>query len=258
MNSKYCSKCGTPANADTKFCMNCGSDQFSVAMASTPVQPVQPGVAPVQPVMPVGGQAPKGGLPTWAKVLIILGVIFLLMGGCVVGCTYYVGKKAEQFVTEGMEQLEEDLGEVMEEVEQEVEDQLEEQQTANTSSQNLGDTFTFDGMEITLGASAEVFVLNEETSAYNGRTFVKVPLKISNTGTSDNKIKQFYYFMYYGETELTKIGYIFDDSIDSANYLKPGESYDKYIYFLCENDGTYKIQFYDWTNTINVEFDITR
>lgn len=261
MNTKYCSKCGVGATSETKFCSNCGSDQFSVAMASTPVQPVQPvqpGVAPVQPVAPVGGQAPKGGMPTWLKVIIIILVIFLLIGGCAVGCTIYVGKKATEFVTDGMEQLEEDLGGVMEDIEEEVEDQLENQQTANTTSQKLGDTFTFDGLEITLGAEAEVFTHTEETSAYNGKTFVKVPLTIKNTGTSDNKIKQFYYFMYYGETELSRIGYIFDDSIDSAEYLKPGESYDKYIYFLCEQDGTYKIQFYDWTNTINVELEITR
>lgn len=33
----------------------------------------------------------KQGMPTWAKVLIIVGVVLLLLGGCVVGCVGLVG-----------------------------------------------------------------------------------------------------------------------------------------------------------------------
>ena len=258
MNTKYCSKCGVGATSETKFCSNCGSDQFSVAMASTPVQPVQPGVAPVQPVTPAGGQAPKGGMPTWLKVIIIILVIFLLIGGCAVGCTLYVGKLATDFVTDAMDTFEEDLDGVMEDLEEEVGSQIEEQQNENTTTATLGSTFTFDDLEITLGAQAEVFTHTDETSAYNGKTFVKIPVTIKNNKTYEHKLKSFYYYVYYGETELSRVGNTFEDSIDSAENLAPGESYDKYIYFLCDQDGTYKLKFYDWTNTVNVEFDVTR
>lgn len=258
MNTKYCSKCGVGATSETKFCSNCGSDQFSVAMAATPVQPVQSGIAPVQPVAPVGGQSPKGGMPTWFKVIIIFLVVLFLIGGCAVVCTIYVGKLATDFVTDTMGQIEEDLGGVMEEIEEEVGSQLEEQQDANTTTATLGSTFNFDDLEITLGAQAEVFTHTDESSAYNGKTFVKVPVTIKNNKTYDHKLKSFYYYIYYGESELSRVGNTFEDSVDSADNLASGESYDKYIYFLCDQDGTYKLKFYDWTKTVNVEFEVTR
>ena len=44
-----------------------------------------------------GGQL---GMPTWAKALIIVGVIIFMLGGCVVGCTGLLGAAVDEGVKE--------------------------------------------------------------------------------------------------------------------------------------------------------------
>ena len=264
MNSKFCSKCGAPANADTKFCTNCGNSEFSVIAQATaaPVQPVQQPVAPVAPIGQVPPaapvQPPKNGMPTWLKVLIIIGVIFLLMGGCVVVGTYYIGKKASDFVNDVAGDLEENFGDVIEDIEEEVESQIEEQTQSNTSEKGLGDTFTFDNLEITVGSTAEVFVADESVDSYEGKEFIKVPLTIKNVGTDENRFKSYNYSIYFGEDYLFKMGTIFDDSVESSDFIGSGETYNANIYFLYEGDGSYKIELNNYTNIVNIVFDVTK
>lgn len=68
MNNKVCSKCGAAVKAEDKFCMSCGSKEFNEV---------------VQPITPVKTDS---GMPTWVKVLIVIGAIVLLLGGCALAC----------------------------------------------------------------------------------------------------------------------------------------------------------------------------
>lgn len=260
MNTKYCSKCGVGATSETKFCSNCGSDQFSVAMASTTVQPVQPGVAPVQPVPPVGGQAPKGGMPTWLKVIIIILVIFLLIGGCAVGCTLYVGKLATDFVTDAMDTFEEDLDGVMEDLEAEVGSQIEEQQNENTTTATLGSTFTFDDLEITFGSDYTFTTISNQYSDYYGKDIVRVPVTVTNKSTETHGLNMFYYNIYgtSGSKTNNVSTWFSDDSLDYAGDLRSGASYTKYIYFVYDADGTYVFEFDNYSEEVEVELEITK
>lgn len=73
---KYCNNCGKQLNEGEGFCSGCGT---------------KVGGAPVnQPVKK------KGGLPAWVIVLIVLGVIFFMLVGCVAGCTNTVNKAVEE------------------------------------------------------------------------------------------------------------------------------------------------------------------
>lgn len=247
MNKKVCAKCGNSVESDAKFCTNCGSSEFNGFESKEVVNEINS-----------ISNAPKKRMPTWLKVLIIFGVILLIIGGCTVGCTIYVGKLATDFVTDTMETVEEDLDGVIEDIESEVESQVEEQTNANISEKKLGDTFVFDDLEITLGSEVEVFTLNDQSSVFNGKDFVKIPITVRNKDIVENKLKSFYFNIYKNENIVTKMGYLFEDSIDNATYLKTDESYDKYIYFLYESDFSYKLKFYDYTYTINVTFDVTK
>ena len=73
---KYCSNCGNQINEGEGFCSKCGTK-----------------VGAVQTSQPVNKK--KGGLPAWAIVLIVLGVIFFLLVGCVAGCTASLNKTLE-------------------------------------------------------------------------------------------------------------------------------------------------------------------
>ncbi len=50
----------------------------------------------------------------------------------------------------------------------------------------------------------------------------------------------------------------FDDVIDYTGDLRSGASYTKYFYILYDGNGTYSIEFDNWSTELTVEFQISR
>ena len=59
-------------------------------------------------------------------------------------------------------------------------------------------------------------------------------------------------------TEAEDVDSYFDDAVDFAGDLRSGASYTKYLYFLYDGDGTYAIEFDNYSEKITVEFDIVK
>ena len=86
---------------------------------------------------------------------------------------------------------------------------------------------------------------------------IKVPVSIKNTGENEDHLSRFYYKFYdSSRTELNSAGSSFNDSLDYAENLKPGESYTKYIYFYKSNKQFYYIELNDTYNRYKVSIDL--
>lgn len=121
------------------------------------------------------------------------------------------------------------------------------------------ETFTFDGLEITIGKDYSFDVVNNRFSDYNGMECVKLPITVKNIDSETNSLNMFDYTVFGSQgTEAETLNYYFDDNIAEAGDLRSGASYTKYLYFLYDGDGEYAIEFDNWRTKITVEFDIKK
>ena len=99
--AKFCTSCGSAAQEDMKFCLNCGKPIGTPATASA--GPAPSGV-PSRPSVPAGNQATpvaKNSSPVLKIVLIVVGVIVLLGVLSTATCVYFAYRakqKAEAMI----------------------------------------------------------------------------------------------------------------------------------------------------------------
>lgn len=123
----------------------------------------------------------------------------------------------------------------------------------------LGETFEFDGFEITLDKSYSFVTLDNEFSELNGSTVIKLGATIKNNSGKTDHINQFFLTEFGSKgTELDSVDYYFDESVDDAGDLRDGASYYKYFYILYDGNGKYGIDFDNYSKKITVEFDVNR
>ena len=136
--------------------------------------------------------------------------------------------------------------------------------TDNESSSDklvgLGETFTFDDLEITLENNISFTKIDNEFSEYNGQDVVKLPITVKNIKDETHSLNMFYYSIYGSKgTELSTVSSYFDDSVDFAGDLRSGASYTKYLYFLYDGNGKYAIEFSEiFGAKTTVEFDVNK
>ena len=133
----------------------------------------------------------------------------------------------------------------------------------NVSSGNgkykLGDTFVFDGLELSFDTSYSFATINNRYSDKNGKSVIKLGVNVKNISNEKNHLNMFYYDTFGSQgIELDNISSYFDNSIDDAGDLKPGASYKAYFYILYDGDGKYSIDFDNYTEEASIEFDIKK
>ena len=135
-------------------------------------------------------------------------------------------------------------------------------QENNNSKQpeyKLDTPFTFDDLEITIGSEYSFDTIANQFSDYNGQSVVKVPITVKNLKDETHSLNMFYYSLFGSQgTELDEVSAYFDDTVDYAGDLRSGASYTKYLYFLYDGNGTYAIEFNNWSDKVELEFEITK
>lgn len=123
----------------------------------------------------------------------------------------------------------------------------------------LGDTFTFDNFEITLGKSITTDTVKNQFSDHNGESVIVVPATIKNIGDETDSLNMFY-IEYYGSkgTSVDGVSSYFKNSIEDAGNMRPGASMDVFVYILYDGDGVYGIDFDNYSETKTVEFKVTK
>ena len=126
-------------------------------------------------------------------------------------------------------------------------------------SLGLGDTFTFDDLEITLGKDLSFTEIKNEYSEDYGKPVVRIPITVKNLKEETHGLNMFYYKAYGANgTKLSNVAIYFDDNVDFAGDLRTGASYTKYLYFLYDADGKYAIEFDNFSSKVTVEFDVKK
>jgi len=130
---------------------------------------------------------------------------------------------------------------------------------ATNKTYALGETFTFDGLELTLDTNYTFVTVNNRFSDLNGRSVIKIGVNVKNVSSEKNSLNYFFYDMFGSKgIELDGVSSYFDETVDYAGDLKPNASYKKYFYILYDGDGTYSIDFDNYSQELSVEFNITK
>lgn len=123
----------------------------------------------------------------------------------------------------------------------------------------LGDTITFDGLELTFDTTYSFVTIDNRFSDKNGNDVIKLGVNVKNVSSDTNSLNMFFYTLFGSQgTELTGVASYFDDAIDFAGSLKPDASYKTYFYILYDGDGKYSIDFDNYSEQLSVEFDVAK
>ncbi len=129
----------------------------------------------------------------------------------------------------------------------------------STKKYGLGETFEFDGLEITLDTTYTFVKVENKYSEYNEKPVIKLGANIKNISSEKNSINMFFYKLFGSQgTELKSITAYFDNTVDYSGELKPGASYKAYFYILYDGDGEYSIDFDNYEQELTVEFNIAK
>lgn len=132
--------------------------------------------------------------------------------------------------------------------------------SSNKNTYGLGETFTFDDLEITMGSEISFTSVKNKYSDHYKDVVVRIPVTVKNLKDETHNLNMFYYTLFGSQgTELEGISAYFDeDCIDWAGELRSGASYTKYFYLLYDGDGVYAIEFDNWSTKITVEFNVVK
>ncbi len=124
---------------------------------------------------------------------------------------------------------------------------------------SINKAFIFDDLEITISDDYSFDTIDNMFSEYDNQVVIKVPVTVKNLKDETHSLNMFYYSFFGSQgTELNTVASYFDDSIDFAGDLRKDASYTKYFYILYDGDGTYTIEFDDWTDKISIDIEVTR
>ncbi|MBR1884475.1 MAG: hypothetical protein IJ809_06080 [Clostridia bacterium] len=127
----------------------------------------------------------------------------------------------------------------------------------NKKVYGFNEKFIFDKLEITIGNNYEFTILDNQFSEYNNSQVVKLPITVKNISNDTHGLNMFYYKIYGSRgTEVNNFSSYFDECIEYAGDLRSGAEYTKYLYFLYDGNGKYVIEFKNYSQKLEVEFEI--
>ena len=132
--------------------------------------------------------------------------------------------------------------------------------TAETTQQKytLGSNFTFDQLDITIGTDLKKGTVDNSFSDKNGQDYIIVPIHVTNLSNENHGLNYLYVKAFGSKGTKADIYYYYEDDADisKAGEMRSGASNDINVKIMYDGDGTYCLTFDDWSNEINVEFDV--
>jgi len=130
---------------------------------------------------------------------------------------------------------------------------------SRTKTYGFNDKFEFDGLELTIGDKYTFTTVDNKYSDYYGKTVVALPVTVKNLKEESHSLNMFFYDIFGSEgTEVKNVGAYFKDDVNHSGNLRTGASYKKNMYFLYDGDGTYAIEFDNFSEKVEVEFEIKK
>ena len=121
----------------------------------------------------------------------------------------------------------------------------------------LGESFVFEGFQITIHDKFSIVRIDNKYSTYNGKAVIKLPVTIKNITNKSNSFN-IYKYKIFGPNmnELDEVAQYFDEGLFYTKDLKPGEEKTKYLYFLFDYNGKYLIKFEDEYGIKNIVLNV--
>lgn len=254
----YCEKCGSKNESGASFCTNCGNKMVNVTtnkIESDEGNTFLWGLLGF--LVPIVGlilfisfkkDRPKASKSAGKGALIsaILGVVLSIISVIIM---FVIGFNAAKEINNSASDYDYSTN---------IDDDTNYNKSTKTAK--VGQKFEFSDLEITVGSAYTFTTIDNEYSSLNGETIVKVPVTIKNIDDESNHLNMFYSSVKDpNENTLSKLdSYFYSDSVGYADDLETGESYTKYLYFKYVNDGTYKIIFNDYSDIIEVNYNIKK
>ena len=143
---------------------------------------------------------------------------------------------------------------------EETEATTEETEEAVDTSNGYGLTVTFDDLEITFGDSVNWVTLENQFSDHDGEEIIELPIHVKNIGDENNSLNVFYIKVFGSTgTEVEELGTYFDDSgVFYGGELRPDAEQDLALYFPYDGDGTYYVNLDNFTDDVELGFEITK
>lgn len=123
----------------------------------------------------------------------------------------------------------------------------------------LGSTFEFDNLQLTIGDTIGWDVVANQYSDNNGAEVVTIPVTVKNIGDETNSLNMFFYKFFGSKgTTLDTVGSYFDDDADSLGDLRPDAEINGNFHMMYDGDGTYYIEFDNFSDKIEVEIPVQK
>lgn len=115
-----------------------------------------------------------------------------------------------------------------------------------------------DGFTLTFGSNLEYATLENQFSERNGQTVILIPVTITNNNADTDNFNTFNMDTFSPNgNELDDVSAYFDQAY-SFEKLRSGATLDTYFTALYDGNGTYVIEFDDYTTKSEYKFNVTR
>ena len=121
---------------------------------------------------------------------------------------------------------------------------------------SLGETFVFDGMEITFDAAFAWGVVDSPFSSLRDHPMFAIAVTAVNVSDTANHFPPAFYLTAFGPDGLELEDPRISEDITRAGSVLPGATLTGYFHVLFEGDGTYTILFSNRHDTITLTFDV--
>ena len=170
------------------------------------------------------------------KILISLLSLMVILSGC------GSDEKATQENTESVQET----------------DEIEDTNKADESL-SYGETFEFDGFELTISDQIEWAVVENQYSELNGQDVALIPVHIKNNSGETGNINMFYINLYGSKgTQLDGVEVYFDNVLGYNGNLRDGAEADTYLAVLYDGDGDYYVEFSSFTEKVEIKLPIIK
>lgn len=194
-------------------------------------------------------------IPKW--VLVILAIFSIVIIFLVVYIIMRNSEDLNQQINNNLKQTEESVKQT-EELSETYKDLIDEESEIK-NNYSLDKAFTFDDLEIIVSSKISIVKNNDEYSDNYGKNVVKIPITVKNLKNETHSLNMFYFKIFGSKgIEVNDEADSFDDSIDYAGELRKGASYTRYFYYLYDGDGTYTIEFDDFSQKIDIDFEVKK
>jgi hypothetical protein len=111
------------------------------------------------------------------------------------------------------------------------------------STYSVGEAFTFDGLEIMLGAEMQWTVMGSRGNNYENEDVVKIPIIVKNLKDDEHGLNMFFYGVSGSKGTKVHALTVSKDDINTAGGIESGGIKEAYIYIRYDGDAEYIIVF---------------